>query len=160
MRSEPETAEFTGELAVRSDAPQSTTSPTRSNSSSPIQDTPEMQAWTQSGCPIVAGKYLENGVVKEISPDEPTAAGPPVLDIYWHNRYMGPDAFVFRGVACWARGDVTGYLSRLGDFLVPAQGSCRIMALNATLYSVNVIVFTEMTHREMVQLLRQHRLVN
>lgn len=126
----------------------------------PIAATLGPQTWTQSGYPIVAGKYLEKGVIKDIDPTEGTVLGPPALDIYWHNRYMGPVDSLFRGAACRVVIDVTEYLSRLGKFLDTAKGSCDIMALNATLYSVNVIVATKLCHGEMKRLLSEHGLVN
>lgn len=126
----------------------------------PIDTTLGPQTWTQSGYPIVAGKYLEKGVIKDIDPTEGTALGPLALDVYWHNRYMGLVDSLFRGAACCVVIDVTEYLSRLGKFLDATNGSCEVLALNATLYSVNIIVATKLCHEEMKQLLSEHGLVN
>ncbi|KAL7932892.1 hypothetical protein V8C35DRAFT_305750 [Trichoderma chlorosporum] len=123
----------------------------------------EKQSWTLSGHPIVNGKYLDkNGNIREIEPDEWTTNGPPVLDVYWTNRKVSPtDDLVgsqFRVIASGAFVDVTEYLSRVGEFLRAVGGACLIMSLNATLYSVNVIVSTDLSQREMQELLLQHHL--
>lgn len=123
-------------------------------------DSAQTQAWTESGYPIVAGKYLEKGTIKEIDPNEPTQAGPPALDIYWHNRYHGPEPGLFRGVACAGFVDVTEYIARLGIFLKFAKEKdiCQIKALNSTLYSVNIIVATQESATNMMRLLLEYGL--
>lgn len=137
-------------------------SPAASSTSSqdiiPDKDQPQTQTWTQCGHPIVAGKYLKDGVIHEIAPDVPHMAGPPAVDVYWHNRRSGRDPDQFRGVSLAAFVDVTEYLVRLGKFLDVVKGSCSVQSLNATLYSVNVIVSTAMSRKEMSRLMLEHEL--
>ncbi|KJZ75252.1 hypothetical protein HIM_05446 [Hirsutella minnesotensis 3608] len=127
-----------------------------------IPDTsPEMQCWTQSGHPIVDGKYLDkNGVIREVDPSEWTVAGPPALDVYWSNRKITPNLGYnqFHAIALGASVDVTEYLARVGELLRVAAGALEIVALNATLYSVNVIVSTDLSQGAMKELLFEHRL--
>ncbi|EQL04065.1 hypothetical protein OCS_00220 [Ophiocordyceps sinensis CO18] len=122
---------------------------------------PEMQCWTQSGHPIVDGRYLDqNGTVREVEPNEWTVAGPPALDVYWSNRKvtLDLDYSQFRAIASSAFVDVTEYLARVGELPRATAGSCEIIALNATLYSVNVIVGTDLSQGAMRDLLFEHRL--
>ncbi|KAM3530756.1 hypothetical protein NHJ13051_001196 [Beauveria bassiana] len=116
------------------------------------------QAWTQSGFPIVDGKYIDNGALKDADPDEAVVSGPPALDLYWHNRYLGPEPGLFRGIAAAGFVNVTEYIVRLGSFLAETKGACKIRALNTTLYSVNVIVTTNLSQAEMMQYLLKHGL--
>ncbi|KAM0744012.1 hypothetical protein ACQRIT_001326 [Beauveria bassiana] len=93
------------------------------------------QAWTQSGFPIVDGKYIDNGALKDADPDEAVVS--------WISA-----GFV----------NVTEYIVRLGSFLAETKGACKIRALNTTLYSVNVIVTTNLSQAEMMQYLLEHGL--
>lgn len=117
-----------------------------------------LQAWTQSGFPIVDGKYIDNGTLKDADPDEAVESGPPALDVYWHNRYLGPQPGLFRGVAAAGFINVTEYIVRLGSFLAETKGACKILALNTTRYSVNVIVSTSLSQAEMQQYFLKHGL--
>lgn len=134
--------------------------PTEQPDSDQIEDTRATQTWTQSGYPIVEGKYLDgNGIIQRIG-DEWTVSGPPVIDIYWYNRrhaQHGTGAY-FGAIAASAFVDLTEYLSRVGEFLRAQGHACRIMAVNATLYSVNVIVDTRLSTDEMSVLLQECRL--
>ncbi len=130
----------------------------------PPDTTPGHQTWTQSGHPIVDGKYQDKaGTVRRVPADEWLVAGPPALDVFWVNRKAASDDDQdsdarFQAIASHAFISVTEYISRIGEFLRVANGSCQIMSLNATLYSVNVIVATDMPCSEMVTLLFKQRL--
>lgn len=134
--------------------------PARQSDNAQVEDTRATQTWTQSGYPIVDGKYLDgNGVTQSIG-DEWTMSGPPVIDVYWHNRRrsrQGTRAY-FGSIGANAFVDLTEYLSRVGEFLRAQGHVCQIMSLNATPYSINVIVATELSTDEMGDLLRDYRL--
>lgn len=102
---------------------------------------------------------MDQGTMTD-DPDEPTQSGPPNVETYWHNRHVGLEPGLFRGVAYADHVDVTEYLARLGTLLSMAkeEGICRVMAINATLYSVNIIVETQETCTDMSRLLREYRL--
>lgn len=68
------------------------------------------------------------------------------------------DRAYFGSIGANAFVDLTEYLSRVGEFLRAQGHVCRIMSLNATPYSVNVIVATELSTDEMGDLLRDYRL--
>lgn len=122
----------------------------------------ERQTWTQSGHPIVAGKFLDqDGIIKDIGPDENTLSGPPVIEVYWHNRKRSPNIVgQFGGIVCSSFVSVTEYFARLGAFFNAHGDSCEIMAINATQYSINVIVATELSQQEMGSFLREFNLRN
>ncbi|KAM3510787.1 hypothetical protein MY11210_005568 [Beauveria gryllotalpidicola] len=121
-------------------------------------DSFRQQTWTQSGFPIVDGKYIDNGTLKDADPDEAVESGPPALDVYWHNRRLGPEPGLFRGVAAAGFVSVTEYIVKLGGFLAETKGACQIVALNTTLYSVNVIVSTNLSQAEMQRHFLKHGL--
>ncbi|KAH7142899.1 hypothetical protein B0J13DRAFT_51584 [Dactylonectria estremocensis] len=116
------------------------------------------QYWTLSGYPVVDGRYLDgaSGAIKTVAMNEEFTSGPPCLDIYWHNRMMTgrDDQFLGLGVSGFV--DVTEYVRRMGNFL--AKGSCVIMALNVTKFSVNVVVATELSRDEMMGRLKKYGL--
>ena len=119
------------------------------------------QSWTESGFPIVDGKYLDTsdgGKIKTVGPKDWVSAGPPDLGIYWDNRRRTPGLDdQFRGFVHNAFVSVTEYLSRIGEFLRASDGACKIVGLNATLYSVNLIVDTDMSQKEMMALMKSAR---
>ncbi|KAK5997568.1 hypothetical protein PT974_02931 [Cladobotryum mycophilum] len=119
------------------------------------------QTWTTDGHPIVDGKYIDlaTGTTMTVAPNQGVTAGPPALEVYWHNRLLptdddadaddrGGEDHWFTGLVTSAFVDVTEYLRRVGEFL--ALGSCEVLALNATKYAVNVIVATELSREEVV----------
>ncbi|KAH6884399.1 hypothetical protein B0T10DRAFT_362705, partial [Thelonectria olida] len=116
------------------------------------------QNWTLSGYPVVDGKYLDgaSGAIKTVGTDEEFISGPPGVDIYWHNRMLTGRDDQFFSFGASGHVDVTEYVRRMGNFL--AKGSCIIMALNATKFSVNVVVATELSRDEMMGWLKEYGL--
>ncbi|KAF7550127.1 hypothetical protein G7Z17_g5927 [Cylindrodendrum hubeiense] len=116
------------------------------------------QEWTLSGYPVVDGQYLDgaSGAIKTIAVNEEFISGPPSLDIYWHNRMLTgrDDQFFSIGMSGFV--DVTEYVRRMGNFI--AKGSCVIMVLNVTKFSVNVVVATELSRDEMMGRLKEYGL--
>ncbi|KAJ6441555.1 ABC multidrug transporter [Purpureocillium lavendulum] len=119
---------------------------------------PARQTWTMSGYPIVDGKYLDlsTGVVRKIAPTEDVTLTPPRLEIYWHNRMLSGREDHFMGAVTSAFVDVTEYLRRVGRFLDSEQekenqqGTCEVLALNATQCAINVIVAVECSNEDMM----------
>lgn len=106
---------------------------------------------TVGGSPIVDGKYLDldTNQVKEIQPRESVGFGPPTIDIYWHNISLSGGSTQFRGFrGVFVYGNVGLYIARLGLFFGKTGGSCELYSLNATPYTVTVIVMTERTYHE------------
>ena len=119
---------------------------------------PHFARWTRSGYPIVDGRYhdLSTGEIKEAE-DEFIRTGPPALDVHWYNRNYSDMEDQFRFVAFHSPVEVTEYLRRVGNFLGLAK--CRVMSLNATKYSVNLIISTEMANDEMMKELKNYNLL-
>ncbi|KAK7423683.1 hypothetical protein QQX98_000873 [Neonectria punicea] len=113
------------------------------------------QTWTESGYPIVDGKYLDlsTGTIKTVTADTMVSVGPPAVEIYWVNRTMTGRKDPFRSFLARAFVDVTEYLKRIGELL--ERGSVEIFSLNATKYAVNVVVGTDLSHKEMMIRIRQ-----
>lgn len=122
---------------------------------------PEKQSWTESGYPIVDGKYLDkDGNIQQFDSQEWSVAGPPALDVYWHNRRVTPgrEQDQFRTLVSNAFVDMTEYIARIGELLRTVGASCELVSLNATKYSVTIIISTESSQEEMKGLLLSCRL--
>lgn len=120
---------------------------------------PFPQVWSPSGYPIVDGKYFDGrtGKVVTLGPDEKsTMAGPPQLEVYWHNRCLTGEPDHFIGMVTGSMLSMTEYVVRVGELL--KKGACTLQSLTATRYTVNVIVFTELSHTEMDGLFRECKL--
>ncbi|KAH7122984.1 hypothetical protein EDB81DRAFT_813369 [Dactylonectria macrodidyma] len=124
----------------------------------PITHSSPAQDWTLSGYPVVDGKYLDgaSGAIKTVAMNEEFISSPPSLDIYWHNRMVTGRNDQFFGLGVSGFVDVTEYVRRMGNFL--AKGSCVIMALNVTKFSVNVVIATELSRDEMMGRLKEYGL--
>ncbi|WQF81228.1 hypothetical protein CDEST_06242 [Colletotrichum destructivum] len=106
-----------------------------------------MQMWTfeetddASGrqMPIVDGKYHdpETWEVRTIASRQECVAGPPNIDQYWHNLVAGPDDKFYAMRSSFTK-DITEFMIRLGEFL--KKGQCKLHSVNATEYSVTVII--------------------
>lgn len=115
------------------------------------------QMWTPDGYPIVDGKY------HDLSTDEikihtgVLRGGPPSVSVYWNNcgAITRPDQFF--AVGATSGHTVTEYIMRVGDML--RDGGCSVHSLNATEYSVNVIVSTALSTEEFIGILRRHGLL-
>ncbi|KAF7550248.1 hypothetical protein G7Z17_g5864 [Cylindrodendrum hubeiense] len=113
------------------------------------------QSWTESGYPIVDGKYLDlsTGIINTIPDGTLVAAGPPALEVHWHNRMMTGRSNAFFSFVASAFVNVTEYLKRVGEFI--AMGSVEILSLNATKYAVNIVVATDLSKDEMMGRIKQ-----
>lgn len=139
----------------------------QTSSSNQVQDTPKanpasckpVQAWTIGGYPIVERKYLNlsTGKVEEIAENETVTFGPPMIDVYWHNAYLNDKHDRFQGFRGCFTGSVTEYLIRVAEAL--KKGTVTISSLSAAVYSVNVILHTELSKDEMFNLLYEARVV-
>ncbi|TEA17309.1 hypothetical protein C8034_v000417 [Colletotrichum sidae] len=98
--------------------------------------------------PIVDSAYHDPDTweVKKAEPGHRCMAGPPAIDVYCHNLAAGPrDQFeAVRWTFC--RG-INELMIRLGDLL--GKGRCKLHSLNATEFSVTVIVETRLKKGEM-----------
>lgn len=106
---------------------------------------------TLGGSPIVDGRYLDFDArqIKEVQPGESFTSGPPTIDVYWHNLSTEPSERFLGYRGGFAYGDVGLYVSRLGRFF--NQGGCELYSLNATQYSVVVVVITQRNRTEFMQ---------
>lgn len=122
---------------------------------------PAVQQWTSRetgrGYPIVDNKYFDlatGQVVTLGSDDKWRMAGPPTLDIYWQNRQSTTVEDAFHALVKGSTLDMTDYVIRLGEFL--KESGCRLQSLTATTYSINVVIFADMSKQDMHTLQRKH----
>lgn len=116
---------------------------------------PFPQIWTAQddgirGYPIVDGKYFDGktGQVVTMDPSNPWATGgPPSLDIFWHNRRRTTVKKPFCGAVKSSGLSMTEYVIQVGEFLKECK--CELQSLTATTYSVNVVVFADMSNDDM-----------
>ncbi|KAM3428549.1 hypothetical protein MY4824_008765 [Beauveria thailandica] len=69
-----------------------------------------------------------NKAILTPTPDEAVVSGPLALAVHWHNRYLGPEPGLFRGVGAAGFVKVAEYIVRLGSFLAETKG--RFIKLN------------------------------
>ncbi|WQF89970.1 hypothetical protein CDEST_14984 [Colletotrichum destructivum] len=132
----------------------------------PQPDPRHVQQWTltdqsdegQRHMPIADGKYhdRDTGEVRSVAPGDRLVSGPPAIDQYWHNiGAASRDEFSkMRGSF---HKDITEFMIRLGDFL--QKGNCKIHSVNATEFSVTVIVKTVQKTHEINEDLKACRLI-
>jgi len=121
-------------------------------------DVQPTQSWTLDGYPIVDGKYLDlaTGQIKVHSGR--MMGGPPAIAVYWNNRLCTGRTDQFRAISASSSCSLSEYLIRVGQLLT--TGACTIDSLNATTYSVNVVVMSELSTSEFSEALREHRLIH
>ena len=109
--------------------------------------------------PIVDGKYYDGktGQVVTVDPSNGWVTyGPPTLDVYWDNRLSTAKEDVFCGAVKSSTLSMTEYVIRVGEFL--KECNCDLQSLTATTYSVNVILFANMSTSDMQLLWKQYGL--
>ncbi len=122
----------------------------------PMITGPKSLGWTLDGYPVVDGKYYDMVANKIKTYTGPTAAGPPSISVYWHNRLAtGRDDKVY-AISKVINRKLTECLIRIGNML--ETGGCKVRSLNATTYDVNVILETELSNIEFEKLLKTHGL--
>ncbi|KAJ9157539.1 hypothetical protein NKR23_g321 [Pleurostoma richardsiae] len=124
-----------------------------------VNNLPPTQPWTQSGSPIVDGKYIERttGEIKQLEPGELVTGGPPAIDVYWHNRTLTGRDDQFFGFSGASLLQVSEYLVRVGELL--KTGKCKVHALNVTKYAVNIIITTALSNEDMKNALKECKLL-
>lgn len=123
-----------------------------------LEDVPPTQLWTLGGYPIVDGKYrdLTTGEIKLHT--GLITSGPPTLAIYWHNRFSTSRADLQSyAVSTTTTISMSEYLIRIGDLL--RTGVCTVDLLNATKYSLNLIIISNLSREEFHASMREHGLL-
>lgn len=123
------------------------------NSQSPCQ------SWTTDGYPIVDGKYLdlEDGELKTHS--GPLMGGPPSISVYWQNRLATgrSDQFTVISKTVASTRSLDEYIIRIGNLL--RSGSCKVDSMNATPYSVYLVVMSKLPREEFRDALNEYKLL-
>lgn len=123
-------------------------------------DGPFFHEWTGGDAQrshIVDNKYFDvtTGEVMAYGRDQWVSIGPPTLDIYWQNRRFDTSVEnAFEAVVKHSALTMTEYVIRVGAFLKDCK--CSLHLLTATTYSVNVVVFVDMSYEDMHVLWRKH----
>lgn len=111
---------------------------------------------TTTGYPIVDGKYndFSQRRIREVTAGDACRSGPPTIDVYWHNSWASPrhDTFSVRRDAYMEAGGVTSYVAKLGDFFKQAGNKVELFSLNVTTFSVIVLIGTELSNAEVMEL--------
>ncbi|GAB1317392.1 hypothetical protein MFIFM68171_07602 [Madurella fahalii] len=118
---------------------------------------PPIQSWTVDGYPIVDGKYLDLSTGEIKTHEGLLTGGPPSLAVYWHNKLPKHQEQPFYAVSAFSQISVTDYLTRIGDLL--RTGICTVDSLNATKYSVNLVILTQLSRNEFEEALLRHGLL-
>ncbi|KAJ1324625.1 hypothetical protein MN608_10693 [Microdochium nivale] len=117
---------------------------------------PINQPWTTTGYPIVDGKYndFSERRIREVTAGDACRSGPPTIDVYWHNSWasLHHDTFLVRRDAYMEAGGVTSYVAKLGDFFKQAGNKVELFSLNVTTFSVIVLIGTELSNAEVMEL--------
>ncbi|KAK4148667.1 hypothetical protein C8A00DRAFT_38753 [Chaetomidium leptoderma] len=122
---------------------------------------PPTQQWTTDGYPIVDGKYLNLDTGEVLTHTGPSMGGPPNITVYWQNRFStgrGNQFLVTTRTICSTR-SLSEYLIRIGNLLQRESGVCKVDSLNATPYSVYLVVTSEVSQGEFKQALQEHGLI-
>ena len=119
---------------------------------------PPLQSWTLDGQPIVDGKYLDLSTGEIKTHEGLLTGGPPSLAVYWHNRLPKNQDQPFYALSAFSQISVTDYLTRIGDLL--RTGICTVDSLNATKYSVNLVIITQLSRNEFTEALMRHGLLH
>lgn len=122
---------------------------------------PPTQGWTRDGYPIVDGKCLnlDTGVVMAHS--GPSMGGPPNITVYWQNRFCTGrgNQFLVTTKTIYTTRSLSEYIIRIGNLLRKGRRVCQVGSLNATPYSVYVVVTSELPQGEFTQALQEQGLL-
>ncbi len=125
-------------------------------------DPPLIQEWTYEAgdrrYPIVDGKYFDGrtGRVEPVDMNGQVTIGPPTLDVFWHNRMLTGREDQFFGAVGISTISMTEYVIRVGEFL--KECNCDLQSLTATTYSLNVILFADMSKSDVYMLWERYGL--
>lgn len=123
---------------------------------------PPTQPWTPDGYPIVDGKYHNIDTGEVMAHTGPTRGGPPNITVYWQNRFATGrgDQFLVTSKTIYSTRSLSEYIIRIGNLLQRGSGVCKVDSLNATPYSVYVVVTSEASQEEFKAALQEHGLLS
>ncbi|KAH6855045.1 hypothetical protein B0I37DRAFT_45933 [Chaetomium sp. MPI-CAGE-AT-0009] len=126
-----------------------------------LPDVPPTQGWTLDGYPIVDGKYLNLETGEVMTHTGPSKGGPPNITVYWQNRFDTGrgDQFLVTTKTIYTTRSLSEYIIRIGNLLRRGPKVCKVDSLNATRYSVYVVVTSELSQGEFTQALQEHGLL-
>ncbi|RYP28507.1 hypothetical protein DL767_007186 [Monosporascus sp. MG133] len=122
---------------------------------------PPTQRWTTDGYPIVDGKYFNLDTGEVMTHTGSFMGGPPNITVYWQNRFNTGrgNQFLVTTRTIYSTRSLSEYIIRIGDLLRRGSGVCKVDSLNATPYSVYVVVTSEVSQGEFTQALQEHGLI-
>ncbi|KAK1830960.1 hypothetical protein QBC39DRAFT_382745 [Podospora conica] len=125
-----------------------------------VDSLPPMQQWTTDGFPIVDNKYLNLNTGEVETHTGRSVGGPPNITVYWQNRTCTGrgDQFLVTTRTIYSTRSLGEYIIRIGDLLRKGPGVCKLDSLNATPYSVYLVVSSELSGAEFSQALQEHGL--
>ncbi|EAQ83324.1 predicted protein [Chaetomium globosum CBS 148.51] len=123
---------------------------------------PQTQPWTTDGYPIVDGKYHNLDTGEVMAHTGLMKGGPPNITVYWQNRFATGrgDQFLVVSKTIYSTRSLSEYIIRIGHLLQRGPGVCKVDSLNATPYSVYVVVTSEASQEEFKQALQEHGLLS
>ena len=123
---------------------------------------PPTQSWTPDNYPIVDGKYHNLDTGEVMTHTGPVKRGPPNITVYWQNRFATGrgDQFLVTTKTIYSTRSLSEYIIRIGNLLQKGSGVCKVDSLNATPYSVYVVVTSEASQEEFKEALHEHGLLS
>lgn len=125
-------------------------------------EVPPTQGWTtDANYPIVDGKYLNLDTGEVMTHTGPSMGGPPNITVYWQSRFNTGrgNQFLVTTKTIYTTRSLSEYIIRIGNFLRRGPSVCKVDSLNATPYSVYVVVTSEVSQGEFTQALQEHDLL-
>lgn len=145
--------------AAATPAPDTTPAPPKKAKDGPIL--PELQSWVADDSgrkfPLVGDSYLDVQTGKiEHGYKGMTFTGPPTLDIYWINRGDTTVEDPWPGCSTVSTLSMTEYIARMGALLNDEDCNGRLHSLNATEFSITVVIYINISRKDMRLLRRKH----
>jgi hypothetical protein len=126
--------------------------------STTMRGTPFRQPWTPDGHPLVDGKYLDLATGENKTYSGPVIFGPPTIVISWFNKHITGPGSMFTMETTTRAGSVSECIIRIGKLL--QTGALVLDSLNATTYSISVIMLTQLSAQEFVNLVAEAGLMS